>query len=107
MSEGPAETIIRQAAASAYPIVDMALMKRIQAARDEAAVKALDALGRYKFERFGYHAAIWVNLNRLLPARAKARSPFRHIVKAANASPEYVLEVLAVTDRDPAIRRRP
>lgn len=89
-----------------YATPDPALLARMKAARDEAGVKALDALGRYKFERFGYWAAAWVQINRLLPARAKARSPFKHLVKAANADPAYVLEVLGVTDRDPATQRR-
>ena len=32
----------------------------------EAKAKAWDALSRYKFWMFGYHAAEWVPLNRLL-----------------------------------------
>jgi hypothetical protein len=83
------------APANVYATEDPALLARTKAARDDAARKALDALGRYKFERFGYHAAVWVNLNRLLPARARARSPFKHVVRAAGADPAYVLEVLS------------
>lgn len=97
---------MRQAAGNVYATEDPALLARMKAAREDAGRKALDALGRYKFERFGYWAAAWVQINRLLPARARARSPFKHVVKAANADPAYVLEVLAVTDRDPATRRR-
>lgn len=80
--------------ANIYATDDPPLLARMRAARDDAGVKALDALGRYKFERFGYWAAAWVQLNRLLPVRARAASPFRHIVKAAIADPAYVLEVL-------------
>ena len=32
---------------------------------DEAEAKAWDSLGRYKFQMFGYWAAIWVYLNRI------------------------------------------
>lgn len=32
---------------------------------DVAEVKAWDALARYKFQMFGYWAAIWVHLNRI------------------------------------------
>jgi len=31
----------------------------------EAEVKAHDALSRYKFQMFGYWAAIWVHLNKI------------------------------------------
>jgi hypothetical protein len=48
---------------------------------DEAERKAIDALGRYKFQMFGYWAAIWVHLNRL--SGAKRPSPFKHLVIAA------------------------
>jgi hypothetical protein len=53
---------------------------------DVAETKAWDALSRYKFQMFGYWAAIWVHLNRIgnfrrpnpwagLVASAKARKP--------------------------------
>ena len=45
------------------------------------AERRMDALCRYKFERFGYHASQWVMLNKLLE---KPRpSPFRRLVQAA------------------------
>jgi hypothetical protein len=48
---------------------------------EEAERKALDSLARYKFQMFGYWAAIWVHLNRL---EGKSRpSPFTALVKAA------------------------
>lgn len=46
-----------------------------------AAEKAIDALGRYKFERFGYWASQWVLLNRIIGDRSP--SPFTDLVKAA------------------------
>lgn len=48
---------------------------------EEAERKALDSLSRYKFQMFGYWAAIWVHLNRL---EGKGRpSPFTALVKVA------------------------
>ena len=41
---------------------------------DEAERKAIQALGRYKFQMFGYWAAIWVHLNRI--AGGKRPNPF-------------------------------
>lgn len=38
---------------------------RLETELDEAEHKAWDALSRYKFWMFGYHAAIWVHLNRI------------------------------------------
>ena len=43
--------------------------------------KAWDSLARYKFQMFGYWAAIWVHLNRL--GEFKKPNPFKHIVKEA------------------------
>lgn len=37
----------------------------IAAELDVAETKAWDALARYKFQMFGYWAAIWVHLNRI------------------------------------------
>lgn len=48
---------------------------------DEAERKAIDSLSRYKFQMFGYWAAIWVHLNRV--SNAKRKSPFTHLVTAA------------------------
>lgn len=48
---------------------------------DEAETKALDALARYKFQMFGYWAAIWVHLNRIEGKRRA--SPFADLVKKA------------------------
>lgn len=49
--------------------------------RDIAEQKAFDALARYKFQMFGYWAAIWVHLNRLCEKRKP--SPFRSLVNVA------------------------
>jgi hypothetical protein len=48
---------------------------------DEAERNAWDALSRYKFQMFGYWAAIWVHLNRL--SGEKRLSPFGSLVTVA------------------------
>lgn len=48
---------------------------------DEAERKAIDALGRYKFQMFGYWAAIWVHLNRIEGKRRP--NPFGSFVQLA------------------------
>ena len=40
-------------------------MKLPEFERAQAGEKALDSLSRYKFQMFGYWAAIWVHMNRL------------------------------------------
>jgi len=47
----------------------------------EAAAKAVDALGRYKFAMFGYWAGIWVHLNKI--EGNKRPNPFRELVLSA------------------------
>ena len=50
---------------------------------NQAEEKAIDALGRYKFQMFGYWAAIWVHLNRI---NGGARpNPFKALVLLARA----------------------
>ena len=49
--------------------------------RDAAEAKAWDSLSRYKFQMFGYWAAIWVHMNRMCSDRKP--SPFRNLVLAA------------------------
>lgn len=46
-----------------------------------AELKAWDSLARYKFQMFGYWAAIWVHLNRV--GGFKKKNPFSPLVKAA------------------------
>lgn len=57
------------------------IVERLLKDREEARVKALDSLGRYKFAMFGYWAGIWVHLNRIIGDNQP--SPFRSLVKAA------------------------
>lgn len=46
-----------------------------------AEAKAWDALSRYKFQMFGYWAAIWVHLNRI--AGERRPNPWAGLVEAA------------------------
>jgi hypothetical protein len=48
---------------------------------EEAETKAWDSLSRYKFQMFGYWAAIWVHLNRI--SGTNAPNPFHELVKLA------------------------
>lgn len=61
----------------------------IRAAMDRARLAALEALSRYKFLMFGYHAAVWVNLNRLLDEPEP--NPFRELVKLAREENHHAL----------------
>ena len=47
----------------------------------EAESKAWDSLSRYKFQMFGYWAAIWVHLNKL--SGRNEPNPWRNLVKQA------------------------
>lgn len=57
--------------------------KRESLARElaQAERKALASLARYKFQMFGYWAAIWMQLNRA--GRFGRRNPFGFLVRAA------------------------
>lgn len=57
--------------------------KSIFSAMKDAEARAIDALARYKFWMFGYHAGRWVNYNRLLPKDERRENPFRKLVKVA------------------------
>lgn len=48
---------------------------------NEAEAKAWDSLGKYKFQMFGYWAAIWVHLNRI--GGFKRPNPWKDLVKLA------------------------
>jgi hypothetical protein len=48
---------------------------------NEAEQKAWESLARYKFQMFGYWAAIWVHLNRI--GGFKRPNPFKTLVKEA------------------------
>ncbi len=54
---------------------------RILQGLQEAEMKAIDSLARYKFVMFGYWAGVWVHLNQLLERRRP--NPFASLVKAA------------------------
>lgn len=47
----------------------------------EAEAKAWDSLARYKFQMFGYWAAIWVHLNRI--SGQNRPNPWRGLVALA------------------------
>jgi hypothetical protein len=57
------------------------LRGRLDAEREDAKKRAIDALAAYKFWMFGYHAARWVTMNRLIGDRQP--NPFNPIVQAA------------------------
>lgn len=71
----------------------VSLAGRIIQQRDEARDKALDSLGRYKFQMFGYWAAIWVHLNHII-GDGQA-NPFSHLVKTAKADPRLIKASIA------------
>ena len=52
----------------------------------KAYLKALDSLRRYKFFMFGYWAAQWVTLNKLLPSPRP--NPFKSLVDLAKEIPK-------------------
>jgi hypothetical protein len=58
-----------------------ALNDRLRLELAHAESEAWAALGRYKFQMFGYWAAIWVHLNRI--GGFKQPNPFRRVVKLA------------------------
>ena len=62
---------------------DFFLEKKIQDQKEEAYVKAIEALSGYKFWMFGYHAARWVQLNRL--TKEKDPNPFADFVITARS----------------------
>lgn len=54
---------------------------RLKYALEEAEEKAIDSLSRYKFQMFGYWAAIWVHLNHI--SGEHRPSPFSNLVGVA------------------------
>ena len=52
---------------------------------DDAEKKAWDSLARYKFWMFGYHAASWVNTNRLTKKHFSVShgNPFKELIDIA------------------------
>jgi hypothetical protein len=57
------------------------MREKIEAEMNVAEEKAWDSLGRYKFQMFGYWAAIWVHLNRL--GEFRRPNPWRDMVGLA------------------------
>lgn len=55
--------------------------KEIEAHLTEAEQKAWESLARYKFQMFGYWAAIWVHLNRI--GKFGKPNPFKQLVLTA------------------------
>lgn len=62
--------------------------QKLLAELDEAEIKAWDALGRYKFQMFGYWASIWVHLNRI--SQAKRPNPWKRLVLEARKNPSNI-----------------
>ncbi len=58
----------------------------IDEAKREARWKAFDSLAKYKFIMFGYHAAMWVTLNKLDTHRES--NPFTSLVLLARGTKE-------------------
>lgn len=59
----------------------MSTAERLERELCDAEAKAFDALARYKFQMFGYWAAIWVHLNRL--GEFRRPNPFSGLVHLA------------------------
>ena len=72
---------------------------------EEAERKAWDSLKRYKFQMFGYWAAIWVHLNRV--GDFKQPNPWSGLVKTARArdddSLQSNLQIVAAWPAVPAV----
>jgi hypothetical protein len=68
------------------------MKERIQRDMDEAERKAWDALSRYKFQMFGYWAAIWVHMNRI--GEFRRPNPWRQLVGFAKESETIPLDEL-------------
>ena len=70
---------------------------RIVAHMEDAERKAWDSLARYKFQMFGYWAAIWVHLNRI--GKFKKPNPWRTLVKFSkqqiSPSPRSLSKIVA------------
>lgn len=57
------------------------MRNKLEAALAEAEEKAWDSLSRYKFQMFGYWAALWVHFNRI--GGFKRPNPWKSLVYAA------------------------
>lgn len=64
----------------------LGLKDRLERELQEAERKGWDSLGRYKFQQFGYWAAIWVHLNRV--GDFNKPNPWSRLVKTAKEHQE-------------------
>lgn len=65
----------------------------------EAEKKAWESLARYKFQMFGYWAAIWVHLNRL--GDFHYPNPWRELVSQARRHPKHKHHEQKTQDKAP------
>ena len=65
--------------------------KTLAGHKEEALRKAIDNLARYKFNNFGYWAAIWVHLNQI---DGKEPNPFRPLVDLARNIQKISQEII-------------
>jgi hypothetical protein len=70
----------------------MVYRKQLEHELSQAEIKAWDSLSRYKFQMFGYWAAIWVHLNKI--GEFKRPNPFKGLVKAAREQQVLAEQVL-------------
>ena len=68
--------------------------------------KAWEALSGYKFWMFGYHAARWVNYNRLLPGPERHGNPFRDAVALARSKVDGGLQQASRPDTEKEAENR-
>ncbi len=61
------------------------LHETVLQARESAEQDAWTSLSRYKFDRFGYWCAKWVQCNALLPRDERRPNPWRELVHLARA----------------------
>ena len=69
--------------AGPQPLTADVCLDRVLHELDVAEAKAWDSLARYKFQMFGYWAAIWVHLNRI--GGFQRPNPWTDLVKVARA----------------------
>jgi hypothetical protein len=62
----------------------MTTAEKLEQELNVAEQKAWDSLARYKFQMFGYWAAIWVHLNRI--GNFKRKNPWSGLVAAARTN---------------------
>lgn len=76
----PGRAYVTQTGLSNIAAID-ATVGRLKYAREKAERDAIKNLARYKFSNFGYHAARWVTLNKIIGD--KKPNPFKYLVDAA------------------------